>query len=341
MTMLDSSELDEFISESEELLDEAEKSLLALDNGAEFSHHYDNIFRSFHSLKGAAGMIGFTELQDYMHKAENIFQSKKAIGLNQEELTFFLKCLDEAKLLLHGDTSIIPPELKDSPSTTNKSPSASPATATTPKAIVKEPESTTPEHEPHQNSADGQNTPRSELGLVWVLDDEKELAEIYRDNFIDAGFSAKGFTNPNEVLEDFELHEPDLIVSDFKMPEMTGLDLLQKIRQKNQNIPFILCSGYLDKNILIQALSLGLFAAINKPPEESQLIFLATNAIAQYKSNKLISKLINFLLFQYSELETYFEQNGKINEITSFKTNLKDLIQQRAFITDMNKKVTI
>ena len=73
------SELDikEFIMESTELLDAAEKSLLAIDQGAPFKDHYDAIFRAFHSIKGAAGMMEMTAVQSHLHQMESRFLDQK------------------------------------------------------------------------------------------------------------------------------------------------------------------------------------------------------------------------------------------------------------------------
>lgn len=98
-------DLEEFKVEALELLDIAEKSLLALDQGADFKSSFDSIFRGFHNLKGAAGMMDLTHLQAHTHELESILmQFKEASALPKEHINFFLRGIDAAKSILDGNT---------------------------------------------------------------------------------------------------------------------------------------------------------------------------------------------------------------------------------------------
>lgn len=102
-------ELEEFKTEARELLDIAEKSLLALDTSGsegaavEFKSCYDSVFRSFHNLKGASGMMEMGELQTHTHELENILMGlKENAELPKDYISFFLKGIDGARTLLDG-----------------------------------------------------------------------------------------------------------------------------------------------------------------------------------------------------------------------------------------------
>ncbi len=100
-------EISEFKTEAMDLLDVAEKSLLALDSGGDFKLHYDSIFRTFHNLKGAAGMMELGELQSHMHELENILvNSKESAVLKKELIDFFLRGVDATKQLLENKTIV-------------------------------------------------------------------------------------------------------------------------------------------------------------------------------------------------------------------------------------------
>ena len=60
---MDSSVMDEFFIEAEELLTDAEDALLALERGESSEVVYNKVYRNFHSLKGASGMMGLTYLK--------------------------------------------------------------------------------------------------------------------------------------------------------------------------------------------------------------------------------------------------------------------------------------
>lgn len=97
-------ELEEFKAEALDLLDTAEKSLLALDGGADFHPMFDAIFRSFHNLKGASGMMELNLLQSHTHELENVLMKyKQADSMPKEIIGFFLQGVDVAKSILNGE----------------------------------------------------------------------------------------------------------------------------------------------------------------------------------------------------------------------------------------------
>ena len=98
-------ELEEFKAEALDLLDTAEKSLLALDGGGvEFRPMFDAIFRSFHNLKGASGMMELHLLQSHTHELENVLMKyKEADSIPKEIIGFFLQGVDVAKSILNGE----------------------------------------------------------------------------------------------------------------------------------------------------------------------------------------------------------------------------------------------
>lgn len=94
-------ELNEFKIEAGELLETAEKSLLSLEQGGDFKSNFDAIFRVFHNLKGASGMMGLTELGQHMHVLENNLNATKSVGqISKEQIDSFLKGVDQARVIL-------------------------------------------------------------------------------------------------------------------------------------------------------------------------------------------------------------------------------------------------
>lgn len=98
-------EIEEFKTEAFELLEIAEKNLLALDEGAEYRPAFDSIFRCLHNLKGASGMMDMLGVQAHTHSLETILMSfKDANSLPKEHIDLFLRGIDAAKILLNGQT---------------------------------------------------------------------------------------------------------------------------------------------------------------------------------------------------------------------------------------------
>lgn len=94
-----------------ELIDLAEESFLKIEEGEDLGIHYDQIFRTFHNIKGSSGMLGLAQLQDVVHDLETRFMSfKGASKLGCEEANYFINGIDTIKEHLSADleTKILP-----------------------------------------------------------------------------------------------------------------------------------------------------------------------------------------------------------------------------------------
>lgn len=110
--MINEDDLKEFRIEGAELLEAAEKALLSLEDGGHYKTQYNAIFRAFHNLKGAAGMMEMLDLQAHTHILETELVSLKDLDqLSSEQIDYFLKGVDRAKKMLWGeDLDAVPHE---------------------------------------------------------------------------------------------------------------------------------------------------------------------------------------------------------------------------------------
>lgn len=99
-------EIDEFKTEVFELLDQAEKALLGFDQLPENQsspQFYDEVFRAYHNIKGAAGMMEMNSLQHHVHQLENILMQTKATStIPKKWIGWFLKGNDVARLIMNN-----------------------------------------------------------------------------------------------------------------------------------------------------------------------------------------------------------------------------------------------
>ena len=99
---IDIEELEEFKVEAFEMLDESEDNLLNLEQGTDFKPNYDSLFRVFHSIKGASGMLGLLDLQKHMHHLEHLLSQVKEQSILSKELSsYLLEGVDGARSLLN------------------------------------------------------------------------------------------------------------------------------------------------------------------------------------------------------------------------------------------------
>ena len=84
--------------------------------------------------------------------------------------------------------------------------------------------------------------------IVGIIDDELDITQLYQDAIYGhvSGMSVVCFNNPVTAFEHFKDNKQDyvLVISDLRMPNLNGLDLLKKIRLLNSNVRTILVSAY-------------------------------------------------------------------------------------------------
>jgi hypothetical protein len=117
-------------------------------------------------------------------------------------------------------------------------------------------------------------------------------------------------------------------MSDIKMPQLSGLEVLEKVKQINPDLPVILVSGYIDKDILLNAMTAGVFAALEKPFKANVLISYAEAATRHYNLLKMIRKTLKLLVYQSSDLDSYLKSQGKTDIANTLKNEIKELLKQ-------------
>jgi DNA-binding response OmpR family regulator len=79
---------------------------------------------------------------------------------------------------------------------------------------------------------------------ILVVDDEESIRFLYREELEEEGFIVEVAKNGEEALEKLPLFKPDLITLDIKMPGMSGIETLKRIRESERKLPIIMCSAY-------------------------------------------------------------------------------------------------
>jgi len=81
---------------------------------------------------------------------------------------------------------------------------------------------------------------------LLFVDDEQEILDILVDLFSDEGYQLHIATHAGEALEIIKAHCIDFVLSDLKLPDASGIDLLQQVRKNSPSTIRVLTSGYLD-----------------------------------------------------------------------------------------------
>lgn len=169
-----------------------------------------------------------------------------------------------------------------------------------------------------------------EKGKIVVVDDEKIVTSAFAALLKVEGFSDVHFFNsPKDALTFLNKNTPDLVISDFLMPEMNGLEFLSEVNKLYPEVSKILLTGYADKENAIRAINeIGLYRYIEKPWSNEDLIINIKNGIER-------SYLLSQLRQKISELEIAHK------ELEKYSHNLEQLVEERtADLKESNAKLS-
>jgi DNA-binding NtrC family response regulator len=117
---------------------------------------------------------------------------------------------------------------------------------------------------------------------IMLIDNEEGLCRMMEAVLKDQGYLVKSFTRPVQAVAEFTAGDYDLIISDIKMPEMDGLEVLQHVRNRDPEVPIIMITAYATVEMSIQALRRGAYDMLTKPFEPDELIYRVKNALQHH-----------------------------------------------------------
>ena len=100
---------------------------------------------------------------------------------------------------------------------------------------------------------------------ILVVDDQKEICDIFQDALTQAGYEVLTATNGAEAISLGRQSRPDLAVLDIKMPEMDGIEVLQKLREAGGDVEVIMLTGFGTLETAKEAMRLGAYDYLTKP----------------------------------------------------------------------------
>ena len=113
---------------------------------------------------------------------------------------------------------------------------------------------------------------KSSSQLVAIVDDDLSVQTALKDLMESAGFSARCFGSAEEFLESDERNQIDCLVSDIRMPGMSGLELQAKLNAEGSPIPIIFITAHSDAKVKMQAMKAGALEFLSKPFDDEVLL---------------------------------------------------------------------
>ena len=116
--------------------------------------------------------------------------------------------------------------------------------------------------------------------LVAIVDDEEPIRKALQRLLNAAGLDAQTFGSGREFLDSLAIHHPDCVILDLHMPGMSGLSVLQQLRESGPRLPIVVITAYEVPEVRSYCLSAGASAYLRKPLHDQTLLEAIATAVA-------------------------------------------------------------
>ena len=126
---------------------------------------------------------------------------------------------------------------------------------------------------------------------ILVVDDEENLRRVTQLKLQQAGYEAMTASDGNQALEILSRHAQDLVLTDMKMPGMSGIDLLQKVKEEYPEVIVVVLTAYGTIESAVEAMRLGAYDYIIKPVNYDSLKLIVSRALEHHRLKEEVKNL--------------------------------------------------
>jgi len=165
---------------------------------------------------------------------------------------------------------------------------------------------------------------------ILVIDDEAAQRDVLTGYLKKKGYKIFSASSGKEGIETARTNSVDIILSDFKMPDLNGIEVLENVKKLNPEISFVIVTAYGTVENAVKAMRLGAFDYISKPVDLDELD-LMIERIIEHKNLKSENQL----------LKTQLQEKYKISSIVSQSQKMEEVINVAARVADSKANVLI
>ncbi|NQZ00278.1 MAG: response regulator [Bdellovibrionales bacterium] len=305
--------LRDFQFEGHQCLEECERAILKMERAETFESGYKEASLLFRSIKGLSGMFGIKEVVQIFHHFEGLMSRYQERSFFPAELVdYFYAGVDVADKHIVGKK--VDFELYDPVERTAGQDNFEGSSDLLNVGADLEGQGAR-EDFVRSSKGKGRDLSTSKTagkapttgtdGSIYLVDDEQDLLDGMKDTIenFSLDLAIHTFTSAEAALKQFDktpLHEqPMMIISDLKLPGLSGLGLLGEMGSRNNNIPFALLSGRLEDADYRVALEHGAYAILSKPVKPVELEFHIYSAMKYKESLDLVRKSLKFMFYMF------------------------------------------
>ena len=156
---------------------------------------------------------------------------------------------------------------------------------------------------------------------IWIVDDDQSIRFVLEKALLRESMPTRSFTNPREVLQALDAAGPDdgpqVLVSDIRMPNGSGLDLLTKVKERMPALPVIIMTAFSDLDSAVSAFQGGAFEYLPKPFDLPKAVELIRRAVEESQSDQAQSQLDDTtpeMLGQAPAMQDVFRAIGRLSQ---------------------------
>ncbi|GDY25267.1 MULTISPECIES: nitrogen regulation protein NR(I) [unclassified Agarivorans] len=121
---------------------------------------------------------------------------------------------------------------------------------------------------------------------IWVVDDDSSIRWVLEKALKTAGYDCLSFADGEMMLQQLDYEQPDVVISDIRMPGMDGLSLLEKIQSHFPEMPVIIMTAHSDLDSAVNAYQRGAFEYLPKPFDIDEAVSLTERAVTVSREQK-------------------------------------------------------
>jgi two-component system nitrogen regulation response regulator GlnG len=125
---------------------------------------------------------------------------------------------------------------------------------------------------------------------IWIVDDDQSIRFVLEKALAREELPVRSFTNPRDVLAALDEDEPQVLVSDIRMPGGSGIDLLSKVKERLPGLPVIIMTAFSDLDSAVSAFQGGAFEYLPKPFDLPKAVELIRRAVDESLREEFIDE---------------------------------------------------
>ena len=152
---------------------------------------------------------------------------------------------------------------------------------------------------------------------IWIADDDQSIRFVLEKALAREGFAVRSFVNPRDVLAALDIEQPQVLVSDIRMPGGSGIDLLSQVKTRYPGLPVIIMTAYSDLDSAVSAFQSGAFEYLPKPfdvPKAAELIRRAVDESLREPMRDERATQMPEMLGQASAMQDVFRAIGRLSQ---------------------------